>query len=537
MTSPTQRVRRHRPLAMGASAMVSSAHSMASMIGIDVLRSGGNAIDAAIAVNAALNVTQSGQCGIGGDLFALVYIKREGRVRFLNASGRSPASADPEQLVNEGAKHLPQRGIRSVTVPGCVDGWCTLNEAYGTAPLDELLRPAVRLAREGYPISHYMVEAIESTLSLAPHQSWVDVFAPNGHAPKPGDIFRQPELATTLERIGNEGRSGFYDGPFVDAVLELSDELGGWFTREDFHGHTSDWGEPISSEYKEYTVYETPPNTQGFAALMGLNVLAGWNEKAWEWSDPDRVHHMVEAKKRIYVERDAHVADPAFYRAPLERLLSPQMAAEIRAGIDPGRAHGIHDTPLRLNGTTYFAIADPWGNLVSCVQSLYKGYGSLLVPAGTGVALHNRGGHFSLRPEHPNYLQPRKRPFHTLIASMAFKGDDPTLVFGTMGGCGQPQTHLQVFSNLFDYGMDMQEAIEAPRWAHDTADPVAPQNELLLEGRFDSRVFDALSQKGHTVRRIDHFDKRVGNAQGIRIERGVYFGGADPRGDGVAIGW
>lgn len=537
MTAPTGRATRHRPLAMGANGMVSSAHSMASMAGVDVLKKGGNAIDAAIAVNAALNVTQSGQCGIGGDLFALVYTKKEGRVRFLNASGRSPVNADPDQLVKEGANHLPQRGIRAVTVPGCVDGWCTLHERYGTVPFSELLEPAVRLAREGYPISHYMVDIISSTAALAPHPSWLSVYAPGGQPPRPGDIFRQPELADTLERIGKEGRAGFYDGPFVDAILKISDELGGWFTREDFHEHTSDWGEPISTEYKGYTVYETPPNTQGFTALMGLNALSGWSDKGWSWGDPDRVHHLVEAKKRIYVERDAHVADPAFYPAPLERLLSHEMAEVVRASVDPNRAGGIHDTPLRLNGTTYFAIADREGNLVSCVQSLYKGYGALVVPPGTGVSLHNRGGHFSLRPEHPNYLQPRKRPFHTLIASMAFKGDEPALVFGTMGGCGQPQTHLQVFSNLFDYGMDMQEAIEAPRWAHDTPDPVAPQNELLLEARFGARMYDSLVQKGHNVQRIDDFDRRVGNAQGIWIERGVYSGGADPRGDGVAIGW
>lgn len=501
------------------------------------MRMGGNAVDAAIAVNAVLNVTQPGQCGIGGDLFALVYFRREGRVRFLNASGRSPKSADPERFLAQGSRHVPQRGIYSVTVPGCVDGWAKLHEAYGTLPLATLLEPAVRLAREGFPISHYMASLIEAHLRLDPHPTWLQTYAPHGRAPRPGAIFRQPDLAATLEAIGREGRDAFYCGRVAEAAVALGKEFGGWFSLEDFAEHTSDWGEPISTEYHGYTVYETPPNTQGFAALMGLNVMAGWRDRGWAWDDPDRVHHMVEAKKRIYVERDAHVADPAFYRAPLERLLSEKTAAEIRASIDPERAGPIHDSPLRLGGTTYFAIADAEGNLVSCVQSLYKGFGALVVPPGTGVSLHNRGAHFSLRPDHPNRLEPRKRPFHTLIASMAFRGSEPVLVFGTMGGCGQPQTHMQVFANLFDYGMDIQTAIEAPRWAHDIADAVAPQNELFVEARFGEKVLAELVRRGHKVRVMDAYDPRAGNAQGIVIEQGVYMGGADPRGDGVAIGW
>lgn len=522
---------------MGVNGMVASAHSLASLIGIDVLRQGGNAVDATIAVNAALNVTQPGQCGIGGDLFALVYMKKEGRVRFLNASGRTPVRTDVDALLREGARHVPQRGIRTVTVPGCVDGWCSMHEAYGTLPLADLLQPAIRLAREGFPISHYMSEMIQSTAALQPHPSWLEVYVPGGRVPRPGQMVCQPDLARTFERIARHGRSGFYDGPVAKAIVSVSDELDGWLGYEDLAEHTSDWGEPIQTEYKGYTVYETPPNTQGFTVLMGLNAMAGWQDKGWTWLDSDRIHHLVEAKKRIYVERDAHVADPAFYRAPLEHLLSEEMAREVRAFVDPHRAAPIHQTPLRLGGTTYFAIADREGNVVSCVQSLYKGFGSLVVAPGTGVALHNRGSHFSLLPEHPNFLQPRKRPFHTLIASMAFKGSDPALIFGTMGGCGQPQTHLQVFSNVFDYGMDIQQAIEAPRWAHDIADPADPQNELLLERRFGPTVYDDLVKRGHTVRWMDGFDRRAGNAHGIWIEGGVFAGGADPRGDGVAIGW
>ena len=535
---PEFALERSRPVVMGHRGMVASAHGLASMAGIDVLRSGGNAVDAAIAVNAALNVTQPGACGIGGDLFALVYMAREGKVRFLNGSGRSPAKASIEQLRAEGHGHMPQRGIRSVTVPGCVDAWFSLLEAYGTRPMDELLRHAIALARDGFPISHGMSQAIEQTAqNLAPHSSWLEVFCPGGRAPSPGERFCQPDLASSFEDIAHKGRDAFYQGRIAEAIVRLSHDLRGWFEPEDLASHRSDWGEPIATEFRGYTVYETPPNTQGMAALISLNIMDGWSLDRWSWSDPDRVHHLVEAKRLAYRERDAHVADPAFYRAPLERLLSKEYAAELRATIDPGRAAPFGPARFHGGGTTYFAVADGEGNLVSCVQSLYKGFGALVVPSGTGISLHNRGGYFSLDQKHPNALAPRKRPFHTLIASMAFKGVEPALVFGTMGGDGQPQTHLQVFSNIFDYGLDIQTAIEAPRWAHDVTDPLAPSNELLLEARFDNALIEELKRRGHRPKRTTTWDSRMGHAQGIQISDGTYMGGADPRGDGYALAW
>jgi len=529
---------RHRPVVMGCRGMVASAHGLASLAGVDVLRKGGNAVDAAIAVNAVLNVTQPGACGIGGDLFALVYMAKERKVRFLNGSGRSPARASLEQLVEEGHTRMPQRGIRSVTVPGCVDAWFTLHEAYGTLPVSELLRPAIDLARDGFPISHLMARAIRETArELKPHRSWLLVYCPEGRAPEPGERFRQPDLAKSLETIARGGRDAFYAGPIAEAILRLSNELGGWFDEEDFASHRSEWGEPIATQFREYTIYETPPNTQGMAALIALNILDGWAPDRWEWSDPERHHHMVEAKRLAYVERDAHVADPAFYRAPLERLLAKEHAAGLRAMIRPDRAGDFPASSVCGGGTTYFAVADVDGNLVSCVQSLYKGFGALVVPPGTGISLHNRGGYFSFEPGHPNVLAPRKRPFHTLIASMAFKGYEPVLVFGTMGGDGQPQTHLQVFSNIIDHGMDIQQAIEAPRWAHDVSEPPAPSGELLLEARFGGAFEEALRRLGHRTRLVDGLDSKMGHAQGIWISGGTYMGGADPRGDGYALGW
>lgn len=527
---------RHRPVTMGHRGMVAAAHSLASLAGIDVLRSGGNAIDAAIAVNAALNVTQPGACGIGGDLFALIYMANEGRVRFLNGSGRTPEKATAKGLASDGFSSV--RGIRSVTVPGCVDAWFTMHERYGTMPMADLLTPAVALARDGHPISHKMASAIAATYSgLNPHDSWSEVFAPGGRPPAPGERFKQPDLANSLELIAREGRRAFYEGPIADAIVSISDELGGWFTKQDLARHRSDWGEPISTKYRGYDIFETPPNTQGLTALIALRVIEHWPIYDMRWSDPKRVHVMVEAMKAALAERDRHIADPEFYNVPVDELLSEAHIARLRSGIDPNWASSGHQVPPYAAGTTYFAIADAKGNLVSCVQSLFKGFGALVVPRGTGISLHNRGAYFSFDPVHPNFLKPRKRPFHTLIASMAFKNGKPVLVFGTMGGDGQPQTHQQVFSNIFDHGMDIQTAIEAPRWVLRPGGGGDRSLQLAVENRFDPALRDQLKQMGHPVCTLGPFEDVMGHAQGIMIGDDVYFGGADPRGDGYALGW
>jgi len=528
--------RRHRPLVMGHRGMVAAAHPLASLVGVDVLRKGGNAVDAAIAVNAALNVTQPGACGIGGDLFALVYWAGEGRVRFLNGSGRTPASIDVQRLMER--KEMPERGIWTVTVPGCVDAWFTLHETYGSLPMSELLAPAVELAQKGFPISDKMARAIATTLEkLSPDPTWIEVYAPGGSAPEPGERFCQPDLAKTLAMIGEKGRDAFYKGEIAEAIARFSENTGGWLSLEDLASHSSEWGEPLKCSYRGYTVYETPPNTQGLAALIGLRILEGYDIPALDWSNPRRVHLQVEAKKLAFAERDRHVADPGFYQAPLERLLSKEYAARLRQNIDPERAMPVGPSFSLAGGTTYFAVADEQGNLVSCVQSLFKGFGALVVPPGTGVALHNRGSYFSLDPAHPNAIAPRKRPFHTLIASMVFREDRPVLAFGTMGGDGQPQTHIQVFSNILDHGMDVQEAIEAPRWLHGEAGPQRAGARLYVESRFGESAVEALKNMGHDVVTVGPWDDAMGHAQGVWIGDGVYAGAADPRGDGYALGW
>lgn len=535
MNSSRSWPKRHRPLVMGHNGMVAAAHPLASLAGVDVLKNGGNAIDAAIAVNAVLNVTQPGACGIGGDLFALIYWADEGRVRFLNGSGKTPAATDVASL--QAGPSMPERGIHSVSVPGCVDAWFAMHEAYGSQPMSRLLAPAIELAEKGFPISDTMAEAIADTLILEPHPSWVATYAPQGKPPRPGSRFVQRDLARSLTLIAEEGRDAFYKGAIARAIVALSDSLGGWFSLDDLAAHTSEWGEPIQTEYRGYTIVETPPNTQGLAALIGLNILEGFEAGGGEWYDAKRLHLQVEAKKLAFAERDQHVADPAFYRAPLERLLSKEYAKELRSRIDPNRAAEIGRPWSHPQGTTYFAIADARGNVVSCVQSLFKGFGALVVPEGTGISLHNRGSYFSLDPAHPNVIAPNKRPFHTLIASMAFRDGRPVLAFGTMGGDGQPQTHLQVLSNVFDHGMDLQEAIEAPRWLHGEAGPQTPGARLYLEARFGEDIARELRQMGHDVVVVGPWEDVMGHAQGVWIDGDVLIGAADPRGDGYALGW
>lgn len=528
----------HRPVVMGRRGMVAAAHPLASLAGLDVLRGGGNAIDAAVATNAVLNVVQPGACGIDGDLFCLIYEAKSGQVHFLNASGRSAMGASIEAYRARGLSSVPTRGILSVNVPGCVDGWHQMLTRFGTMTFSELLAPAIEYAVDGFPLSHVMAAAIRTTAErLQPHESWLRTYTPNGHLPQPGELFRQPDLGRSLQAIAREGRDAFYHGEIARALAALSAELGGFLTEQDMAAHQSDWGAPITGTYRGYTIYETPPNTQGVAAIEAAHIVSGW--PVGEWEDPLRLHRFVEAKRLAFADRDRYISDPASTQIPIERLTSQAYADQLRTQIGE-QAMPYGNGPMSRGGTTYFAVADRHGNLVSCVQSLFQGFGALVVPEGTGIALHNRGSYFSLDPQHVNHLAPHKRTMHTLIASMVFKDDRPWLVFGTMGGDGQPQTHLQVFSNLIDYGMNIQEAIEAPRWVHGAFDgsaEVLKAEVLKMETRFSPAAVEALRARGHVVQVTTNWDSLMGHAQGIRVENGVYMGGADPRGDGYAMGY
>ncbi|HBT47017.1 MAG TPA: gamma-glutamyltransferase [Peptococcaceae bacterium] len=518
--------------------MVAAAHPLASLAGINILKRGGNAIDAAIATNAVLNVTQPHMCGIGGDLFCLLYLARTAEVLFLNGSGRAPRGVSLEFFQNRRLKNIPPCSALAVTVPGCFAAWEEARERYGTLPLAELLAEAIAYA-EGHPVSHKLAWYIAQYREiLSQRQDTAAIFLPGGQPPRPGDILKQEELAATFRLLAKEGKKAFYEGPIAEAIAATVQEEGGFLDVEDLAGHTTVWGRPITTTYRGYTVYSTAPNSQGITALLALNIIEGFDLQAMGLDTADYIHHLVEAKKLAFADRDAYVSDPEFVSIPLETLLSKEYAARRRRLIDPQEAREAYP-PGRLQGdTTYFAVVDREGNIVSCIQSIYFPFGTGMVARGTGILLHSRGAYFSLDPGHPNCLAPGKRTLHTLMAVIVARQGRPCLAFGTMGADGQPQTHLQVLSRMLDFGWNIQEAIEAPRWVHGSPLGDSPPR-MYLENRFDPSVIEELRRRGHPVELLPPWSSEAGHAQGIFLDhdRGVLMGGADPRGDGYALGW
>jgi len=528
----------YRAVAMGTKGMVASAHGLASLAGINILQRGGNAVDASIATNAVLNVTQPHMCGMGGDVFYLIYWAKSGEVLFLNGSGRAPRRAYPEFFKEKGLKVIPPRSAWAVTVPGCVAAWEDLHRRFGSMPWERLFAAAIEYA-EGHPVSynlaHYIAEHREL---LASRPETAKIFLAKGSPPEPGDILCQPELAASFRLLAKEGARAFYTGPIAEAIVGTLKKEEGLMEPEDLANHTSTWGDSVSVEYRGYTVYTTSPNSQGITALLALNILEGYDLASMGLDSPALIHHMVEAKKLAFADRDAYISDPEFVDIPLSMLLSKEYAARRRRSVDPERAKAEVSAGSLQGDTTYFAVADRDGNVVSCIQSLYFPFGTGIVAEGTGILLQCRGAYFSLKEDHPNVLAPGKRTLHTLMAALVFKGKEPYLAFGTMGADGQPQTHLQVLTRILDFGYNIQEAIEAPRWIHGS-----PHGEvhgvLYLEERFGAKLANELRRLGHNVEFLPAFSSTLGHAQGIMIDchRGVYQGGADPRGDGYAIGW
>ena len=541
---PAANPRATRSVVMARNGIIATSQPLASAAGLAVLQNGGNAIDAAVTAAAVLSVVEPTMNGIGGDLFALVYDPKTKTVRALNASGRAPAAATIEEFKRRNLDSMPYRGELSVSVPGVVDGWSELLAKHGTIGLDKALQPAIRYAKDGYAVSEiisYQWKDQEDVLAQDPGAA--ATFLIDGRAPRAGEIFRNPKLGASLELIAKGGRDAFYKGPIAKAIGDDMARRKGLLTTADLAAHTSDWTEPISTDYKGHQVLEFPPNTQGVVALEMLNILEGFDLKALGHNSAAYLHLLVEAKKIAFADRDAWLAD-AKTTPPeaLKRMLSKAYAAERRKEINADRAARDYK-PLSIAGasasgeehpqahgdTIYLTVADKDGNVISLIQSIYEAFGAGIVAGDTGIALHNRGALFSLRPGHPNTLAPGKRPFHTLVPAMVLKDGRPWFSFGVMGGDMQPQGHVQVLLNMIEFGMNVQEAGEAPRFRHSSAG-LALESAISPEARF------GLDLRRH---RIITTIGTFGGFQGILIDpkTGVMMGGSDPRKDGLAIGW
>ncbi len=530
--------------------MVCTSQPLATQIGLEILKQGGSAVDAAIAANAALGLMEPVSNGIGGDLFAIVYEAKTRKLHGLNASGRSPLGLSRETLMAELARlkrtTIPSRGMLPISVPGAVDGWFKLHEKFGRLPMARVLAPAIQYAREGFPVSELIAfywNASVPVLSTEPG-GFKATFAPDGHAPRKGEIFKNPDLARTLAALGDGGREVFYRGAIAEQMDRFFFTHGGWLRKIDFAQHTSDWVKPVSVNYRGYEVYELPPNGQGIAALQMLNILEGYDLRTMGFNSPDALHVMIEAKKLAFEDRAKFYADPKFAQIPLPGLLSKEYAAQRRALIKLDRAARTYDAghpALQHGDTIYLTTADADGNMVSLIQSNYRGMGSGVVVPGLGFGFQDRGEMFTLQPGHANDYAPGKRPFHTIIPAFVMKDGAPWLSFGVMGGAMQPQGHVQILVNLIDFGMNVQEAGDAARWQHEgSTDYNTPTMStggwVNLENGVPWETKAELQRRGHDLRTdLGGF----GGYQAIQwdAKNKVYLGASESRKDGQAAGW
>lgn len=524
--------------------MAATSQPLVTQIALDVLKAGGNAVDAAIAANAAQGLMEPVGNGIGGDLFAIVWDAESQALYGLNASGRSPRSLSLQWFADQGYETIPSYGPLPVSVPGCVDGWFELHARFGSRPMAELLDPAIRYAREGFPVTELIAYYWDRSVPrLSQFPGFTKQFTVDGRAPRKGEIWRNPFLANTLARIAGGGRDAFYEGAVAKTIADYVQAQGGFLSEADLAAHTSEWVEPVSTDYRGYRVWELPPNTQGVAALQMLNILEGFDLAAAGFGSPDHLHWFTEAKKLAFEDRARYYTDPDFADIPLERLLSKSYAAEQRARIDKGKAAKAYPDPASLQSgdTIYLTVADEAGNMVSLIQSNYRGMGSGMTPPGLGFILQNRGELFALDPTHANRFEPGKRPFHTIIPAFITHDGAPWVSFGLMGGAMQPQGHVQIVTNLIDFGMNLQEAGDAPRLYHEgSSSPTGPVmsdgGQLYLESGFDYSTVRALMGRGH---RIGSARGPYGGYQAILRdpESGVYFGASESRKDGQAAGY
>lgn len=538
--------RQSRSTAVARHGMVATSQPLAAQVGLDVLKSGGNAVDAAIAVNAMLGVVEPMSCGIGGDLFAIYWDAKSQQLFGLNASGRSPSSLSRDEFSKRELKSIPDHGLLSWSVPGCVSGWETLHTRFGIQPLADLLSPSIETAKEGFPVTEIIAgywKNSEEKLSAWPDSA--ETFLIDGRrAPCEGELFRNPRLAHTYQLIADKGSQEFYQGSIAERLVEFSQNHGGFFSLQDLADHRDDWIDPVSTSYRGYDIWELPPSGQGIAALEMLNLLEEYDLASMGPGSADYLHLLVEAKKLAYADRAQFYADPDFEKLPVDELISKTYADRQRKRINPDRAAAnvpAGDPKLKYGDTVYLSVVDKDRNCCSLIQSNYFGFGSQVTPGDLGFAMQNRGSLFALDEHHLNRLEPNKRPFHTIIPAMVTQGGRPWFCFGVMGGDMQPQGHVQVLVNLIDFKMNVQAAGDAARVRHfgdatPTGEPPQGVGTVVVESGISDKTIEALQDKGHHVLRSKG---EFGGYQGILIdwEADVLKGATESRKDGVAVGY
>jgi gamma-glutamyltranspeptidase / glutathione hydrolase len=526
-----------RSMVISSNGIVAAESPLAAQAGIRILESGGNAVDAAIATNAVMGVVSPMMNGLGGDLFAIVYDAKANKLYGLNASGWAPKALTIDFLHKQGLREMPQKGVNAVTVPGAVDGWQKLADKFGRKKLSEDLAPAIQTAKNGYPVTEWVAAYWgASTDYLRGDEEAAKVYLPNDRPPKTGDLFRNPDLAWSLQQIADRGKDAYYKGEISKRLLETIKRHGGVMSAQDLSEYSAEWVEPLSTTYRDWTVYELPPNGQGIGALVMLNMMETFpfGQKDFGFGSTKALHAMIEAKKLAYADLVKYIGDPRGQTLPVSTLLSKDRAAERAKLIDPDHANCEVSTGTLpgAGDTTYLTVVDREGNMVSLIQSNYSGFGSGIVASGTGFVLQNRGGLFNLDPSSPDALAGRKRPLHTIIPAFAQKGDT-RIAFGIMGGWNQSQAHAQFIADIVDFKMNIQAALEAPRFTKLTFAGC----DVQMENRFSGKVRDELTAKGHKIQVMGTFSSAMGGGQAVMRDfaAGVNYGASDPRKDGAAI--
>ena len=526
---------------IGQNGMVATSHPLATQIGLDILKQGGTAVDAAIAANIALGLMEPTGNGIGGDLFAIVWDAKTKKLHGLNASGPAPKNISIDYFKQQGLTKIPSYGPLPVTVPGAVDGWVKLHERFGKLKFASLFEPTIEYAIKGFPITETIAYYLDrSQKRFENYPNFNEVWVKNGKMPQKGEIFKNPQLASTLKTIAENGREGFYEGPIAQTMVEFIQSQGGFLSYDDLAGFHSEWTPPVSSNYRGYDVWELPPNGQGIAALQILNILENYDLKTMGLYSSEYIHLFTEVKKIVFADRAKYYADPHFADIPVKELISKSYAKERAKLIDLNNVSATDEPGILKSGDTiYLTVADNYGNMVSLIQSNYRGMGSGMMPPGLGFMLQDRGELFSLDKNHRNALLGGKRPFHTIIPAFVTKEGKPFMSFGVMGGATQPQAHAQIIINMVDFGLNLQEAGDAPRIVHSgssqpTDETMKDGGTLSLETGFGEIIEDELAAKGHTIK----YEKGIfGGYQAIMLKDGVYYGASETRKDGQAAGY